>query len=130
MEFALDLEIDATAPFTGAYFQQEIQGMADAIPEFADGAKRIQRLMLIGELTKGQCSMFGAWGDAIPSSHHLLQMRSLDWNTDGKLSIKSLSLMLFSFLSLASKLTMYTDNYIFFNIRSFCQFPSNYCLSL
>jgi len=27
--------------------------------------------------------MFGAWGDAIPSTHNLLQMRSLDWNTDG-----------------------------------------------
>jgi len=27
--------------------------------------KDIERLHLLGELTKGDCSMFGAWGDAL-----------------------------------------------------------------
>ena len=31
-------------------------------------------------------SMFGAWGDAVssgPAAGHVLQLRALDWNTDG-----------------------------------------------
>jgi len=38
------------------------------------------------ELIRAQCSMFGAWGTAIPSSStpgSLLQLRSLDWATNG-----------------------------------------------
>jgi len=34
-------------------------------------------------LTKGACSMFGAWGKSIPSSMSLLQLRGLDWDMDG-----------------------------------------------
>ena len=42
--------------------------------------------------SKGSCSMFGAWGDAIPSSKTLLQLRALDWVTDGKQILYYLSL--------------------------------------
>lgn len=41
---------------------------------------------MLGELTKGSCSMFGAWGSALPSSNGVLQLRALDWNMDGKLT--------------------------------------------
>lgn len=36
--------------------------------------------------SKGSCSMFGAWGDAIPKSDGLLQLRALDWVTDGMIN--------------------------------------------
>jgi hypothetical protein len=32
--------------------------------------------------------MFGAWGDSIPASTGLLQLRALDWVTDGKVIFK------------------------------------------
>lgn len=40
---------------------------------------------MIGELTKGSCSMYGASGAALPSesSTKLLQLRALDWDVDG-----------------------------------------------
>jgi hypothetical protein len=34
--------------------------------------------------------MFGAWGDAIPSTDGLLQLRALDWVTDGIVFMKNL----------------------------------------
>jgi hypothetical protein len=34
---------------------------------------------------KGSCSMFGAWGEAVANTNSkLLQLRALDWNTDGE----------------------------------------------
>ena len=38
---------------------------------------------MLGELTKGSCSMFGAWDSALPSGDGVLQLRALDWNMDG-----------------------------------------------
>ena len=40
----------------------------------------VVRIHLIGELTQGDCSLFGAWGAATPDGE-LLQLRALDWNT-------------------------------------------------
>lgn len=36
---------------------------------------------LIGELTQGDCSMYGAWGPAT-TGNKTLAMRALDWDTD------------------------------------------------
>lgn len=85
LDAVLDAEIAVTKKYTGAYFYEEIQGMADAINASypGDAFKDISRVMLMGELTKGSCSMFGAWGDAIPSNMNLLQLRALDWDMDG-----------------------------------------------
>lgn len=48
----------------------------------ADGSgvefKYLKRIHMIGELTKGACSMFGAWGKAT-SKGQTIQLRSLDW---------------------------------------------------
>lgn len=38
---------------------------------------------MVGELTKGDCSMYGAWGKATASTGKTLQLRSLDWDIDG-----------------------------------------------
>ena len=37
---------------------------------------------MIGELTKGSCSMYGAWGTSTYEGK-MLQMRALDWDTTG-----------------------------------------------
>ncbi len=39
-----------------------------------------RRIHMIGELTKGACSMFGAWGKATSASQ-VVQLRALDWVT-------------------------------------------------
>jgi hypothetical protein len=38
---------------------------------------------MMGEITKGRCSMFGAWGKAIQDKNTILTMRALDWVMDG-----------------------------------------------
>ncbi|XP_065179783.1 protein dcd1A-like [Sycon ciliatum] len=81
LDAALDAEILATDAFSGSYFAEEMKGLAAGCgSEF----KKIQRIHMIGELTKGDCSMFGAWGRATASTNGgLLQLRALDWNVDG-----------------------------------------------
>ena len=52
-----------------------MHGIADAsgVPY-----KYFRRIHMIGELTKGSCSMFGAWGSATPDKR-TVQLRALDW---------------------------------------------------
>mmetsp|Transcript_1194 Transcript_1194/g.1578 ORF Transcript_1194/g.1578 Transcript_1194/m.1578 type:complete len:451 (+) Transcript_1194:28-1380(+) len=80
IDVVLDLEIEATQKFTPDYFNEELHGIADAS---GCDFKMLQRLHLFGELTKADCSMFGAWGDAVSPGTSLLQLRALDWITDG-----------------------------------------------
>ncbi|KAH3769045.1 hypothetical protein DPMN_170292 [Dreissena polymorpha] len=80
LDAALDLELTITRPYTGRYFAEEAQGLADAT---GVDFKMIERIHMIGELTKGDCSMMGAWGTAVKDPNSLLQLRALDWNTDG-----------------------------------------------
>jgi len=78
---ALDLTLEATAPWTGAYFNEELQGLADST---GISMKRLQYIHMIGELTKGSCSLYGAWGQATASEGSpLMQLRALDWDVDG-----------------------------------------------
>jgi isopenicillin-N N-acyltransferase-like protein len=78
LEVALDVIADLTAPSTPAHFYQELQGLADAT---GVDYKRLLRIHLIGELTQGDCSMYGAWGNATADGK-TLSMRALDWDTD------------------------------------------------
>lgn len=72
---ALDLTYEVTRAFTNKYYYEELHGIADAsgVP-----FKYFRRLHMIGELTKGACSMFGAWGKATPDGR-TVQLRALDW---------------------------------------------------
>jgi hypothetical protein len=77
LDAALDLTRDLTEPYTPQRYYDEMRGLADG----ADVSyETIVRIHLIGELTKGDCSLFGAWGDATPDGT-TLQLRALDWNT-------------------------------------------------
>merc|ERR1739845_314628 len=41
---------------------------------------RVRDIHQIGGLTQGDCSMFGAWGDALADKDGTLQLRALDWD--------------------------------------------------
>jgi len=86
LDVLLDLEEDATAPYTPEYWFEEMHGLADGVGNFsAVTFDDIYRLTLLGELTKGTCSMFGAWGNALANVDglDLIQLRALDWDTEG-----------------------------------------------
>lgn len=72
---ALDLTYAITRAYTNKKYYEEMRGIADAsgVP-----LKLIRRIHMIGELTKGTCSMFGAWGKATPDQN-VIQLRALDW---------------------------------------------------
>lgn len=76
LEAALDLQYDATVQFTDPQIYAEMRGIADAAGIDYD---MIRRIHLIGELTRGSCSMFGAWGNAT-KNEKVLQLRALDWD--------------------------------------------------
>lgn len=62
MSGALDWTADVTAPFTSQAFYDEVRGLADATGIDYD---LLWRLQMFPELTKAQCSFFGAWGSAV-----------------------------------------------------------------
>ena len=128
LDGALDLEYDVTNRYTGKYFEEEIKGLADAS---GCSEKLIRRIHMIGELTlvkqkmkshkvrivflkssKGQCSMFGANATATPEGH-LLQLRALDWDVDGKKKTHFIK----------------ASYYKKFTCRAIQELPSNYCVS-
>jgi isopenicillin-N N-acyltransferase-like protein len=75
----LDLTYYITRPFTNNKYYQEMKGIADAS---GVDFKTLRRIHLIGEVKKGHCSMFGAWGNAT-KDNHTIQLRSLDWDFEG-----------------------------------------------
>jgi isopenicillin-N N-acyltransferase-like protein len=79
MEDALQLTADLTAPYTPDYWFEEMRGLSDASGVSYD---QILRIHMLPELTKGACSMFGAWGKATPNGN-LIQLRALDWDDQG-----------------------------------------------
>ncbi len=86
LKFVFDLTSDWTKPYTGAYFFDEMRGLAESSGVDYD---TIRRIHMIGELTKGACSMFGMWGSALPPlpagvfDNRMISMRALDWDITG-----------------------------------------------
>ena len=71
----LDLNYEITLPFTNKKYYEEMRGIADGS---GVDFKYFKRVHMIGELTKGACSMFGAWGKATTDGQ-TVQLRALDW---------------------------------------------------
>lgn len=66
------------------YWFEELHGLVDAINHPNVTFESTMHVMLLGELTRGTCSMFGAWGDAVQNAGtKLLQLRALDWDNEG-----------------------------------------------
>jgi len=80
IDAALQIELDLTINYTAQYFLDELEGLS-----LGGGVsdQKLQWIHLLGELTKGSCSMFGAWGAAVPAEYSLLQLRGLEWDMDG-----------------------------------------------
>jgi isopenicillin-N N-acyltransferase-like protein len=79
----LDQVFNLTQPFIPSYFLEEQRGLA-AGSGLAE--QEFRRFSMMGELTKMGCTMLGAWGPATskgPTNGGLLQLRALDWDTDG-----------------------------------------------
>lgn len=77
----LDLTRNATKAFTPAWHFQFMQGVSDGTAgntSFVD----FWRLAMLPEAIKASCSIAGAWGQATATGG-LLQLRALDWGTDG-----------------------------------------------
>lgn len=72
---ALDLTYEITSPYTNRKYYEEMRGIADGS---GVSLRLMRRIHMIGELTKGTCSMFGAWGKAT-LGESLIQLRALDW---------------------------------------------------
>jgi isopenicillin-N N-acyltransferase-like protein len=77
LEFLLDWQNEESKQFVDPEIFAEMRGMADAAGMDYD---MIRRIHYIGEITKGQCSLYGAWGNATLSGK-TLQLRALDWDT-------------------------------------------------
>jgi len=79
LDLALDVTDILTEEWTGEYYYQELQVIADAS---STNYRTLIRVHMIAGLTEGKCSMIGAWGDATKDGN-LLQLRALDWDMDG-----------------------------------------------
>ena len=74
MQDALQAEIDATRPYTPDYWMEEMRGLSDAT---GVSFEEIYRIHMLPELTKGSCSMYGAYGNATINTGNgiLMQLR-------------------------------------------------------
>lgn len=78
---ALEVTYMLTKPFIPQHFIDEAQGIADGSGVSYD---QVMHVALFPELIKAACSIIGAWGPAVADdSGKLLQLRALDWTTDG-----------------------------------------------
>lgn len=77
LDALLDIQNAEAAPYMQQHWYDEMQGLSDAS---GVDYKLIRRLHMFGELTQGDCSFYGIWGDATAGGK-TLQLRALDWDT-------------------------------------------------
>jgi hypothetical protein len=84
-EAALEMTEAASYEWTGSYFFEELQGLADGAGMNSEEYRRLVWIHMLPGLTEGKCSLIGAWGDALDptTTTKLLQLRALDWDMDG-----------------------------------------------
>lgn len=79
VDVALDLTYNATAANSPPHWLDALAGMAAGS---GVDAALLRRVSMIAEWTRASCSIVGAWGPA-SASGSLVQLRALDWDTDG-----------------------------------------------
>lgn len=77
---ALDWNLKETSPFIPQSYNDEIQGISDALPSVTKDL--LNRLQMFPEITKASCSFFGSWSSASKDGK-TYHMRSLDYDTEG-----------------------------------------------
>ncbi|CAF1996258.1 unnamed protein product [Rotaria magnacalcarata] len=81
LAFALDLQNELVKKYIDEEIYHEMQGVADGAQiDF----KTVVRLHMLGEITRGRCSLYGLWGNATLGGK-TLQLRALDWDVDAGL---------------------------------------------
>jgi isopenicillin-N N-acyltransferase-like protein len=75
----LDAVWNVTESAIPSRFIEEIDGMSAGS---GVSVAELRRVSMLGEMLKMGCSMLGAWGPATVGGN-LLQLRALDWDTDG-----------------------------------------------
>ncbi|CAF1607958.1 unnamed protein product [Rotaria sp. Silwood1] len=81
LEFALDLQNDLVKKYMNEEIYNEMRGLSDASQV---DYKTVVRLHMLGEITRGRCSLYGLWGNATLGGK-TLQLRALDWDVDAGL---------------------------------------------
>ncbi|CAF0846202.1 unnamed protein product [Adineta steineri] len=81
LAFALDFQNTIVEKYIDKEIYEEMRGIADAANV---NYYSIRRLHMLGEITRGRCSLFGLWGNATMGGK-TLQLRALDWDTKGGL---------------------------------------------
>ncbi|CAF0778657.1 unnamed protein product [Adineta steineri] len=81
LSFALDIQNDLVKKYMDEEVYNEMRGIADAAQV---DYKTVIRLHMLGEITRGRCSLYGLWGNATLGGK-TLQLRALDWDVDGGL---------------------------------------------
>ena len=77
LDAVLDLQNDLAQQFVDPQVYAEMRGMADAT---GIDFHMIARIHMIGEVTRGSCSFYGAYG-SMTAGGKTLQLRALDWDT-------------------------------------------------
>lgn len=77
LDAALGLTYEITKKYTNPEYYEELEAMAEAA---GVDYKRLRDIQQIAGLTQGDCSMFGAWGEALADKGGTLQLRALDWD--------------------------------------------------
>jgi len=81
VNWVLDVTRNATKDFTPPHHFEFMQGVADGTGGNTT-FEAFWRLAMLPEAIKASCSIAGAWGQATATGG-LLQLRALDWGTDG-----------------------------------------------
>jgi hypothetical protein len=82
-KWALEMTYNATKPYTPAWHEDTLRGIADGSGQ---NFSLIASIAMIPELIKASCSMAGASGKATQAGRlvgGLVQLRALDWTTSG-----------------------------------------------
>jgi len=77
LDAALGVTYEITKKYTNPEYYEELEAVADAA---SIDYKRLRDIHQIAGLTQGDCSMFGAWGEALADKDGTLQLRALDWD--------------------------------------------------
>lgn len=82
LDGALDLTHVLTELYTPKHFLEELRGLAAGS---GLDYSLLLRVHMLPELVKAGCSMLGGWGKATANTSMMVQLRALDWDTNGPL---------------------------------------------
>jgi hypothetical protein len=84
-DVGLSAALDYQWLLTEKYIDKQVVAEMKAMSQAAGVSyATVRRVHMIGEITRGRCSMFGSWGEA-SADGKTIQLRALDWDVGGPL---------------------------------------------